>query len=75
MSSAEKTGHVVAFAFPFGSHPAPLLHLVRRLAAALPSVRFSYFNTTGSNQKLFSQVDLRGCDNVKAYNVEDGEPD
>ncbi|KAG8367696.1 hypothetical protein BUALT_Bualt16G0099900 [Buddleja alternifolia] len=67
--------HVVAFAFPFGSHPTPLLHLVQRLAAAAPDVRFSYFNTTNSNQKVFSKANLHGYDNIKPYNVSDGAPE
>ncbi|KAI3472446.1 hypothetical protein Pfo_029566 [Paulownia fortunei] len=73
--SAEEKAHVVAFAFPFGSHPTPLLHLVQRLAAAAPGVSFSYFNTTGSNQKVLSKANLHGYDNIKAYNVEDGAPE
>ncbi|EYU34276.1 hypothetical protein ABFS82_11G026400 [Erythranthe guttata] len=75
--SAEKNVHVAAFAFPFGSHPTPLLHLVQRLAAAAsPAVRFSYFNTAGSNRKLFPAANLLpGHDNIKAYDVEDGVPE
>lgn len=72
--SAEKKGHVVALAFPFGAHPAALFQLVQRLAAAAPSVRFSYFNTAGSNQKFFSNVDVNSCSNIKVYDV-DGVPD
>ncbi|KAK6127061.1 hypothetical protein DH2020_039202 [Rehmannia glutinosa] len=74
MSAEQKKGHVVAFAFPFGSHPTPLLHLVQRLAAAAPGVNFSYFNTAESNQKVLPTADLKSYDNIKAYDVEDGAP-
>ncbi|KAK6127037.1 hypothetical protein DH2020_039215 [Rehmannia glutinosa] len=75
MSAQQKKGHVVAFAFPFGSHPTPLLHLVQRLAAAAPGVNFSYFNTAESNQKVLPTADLKSYDNIKAYDVEDGLPE
>ncbi|KAK6151500.1 hypothetical protein DH2020_014135 [Rehmannia glutinosa] len=76
MSAQQKKGHVVAFAFPFGSHPTPLLHLVQRLAAAAPpGVNFSYFNTAESNQKVLPNADLKSYDNIKAYDVEDGLPE
>ncbi|PIN01048.1 UDP-glucuronosyl and UDP-glucosyl transferase [Handroanthus impetiginosus] len=73
--SAAETAHVVAFAFPFGSHPTPLLHLVQRLAAAAPTVHFSYFNTKKSNHNVFSKANLHVYDNIKAYDVEDGLPE
>ncbi|KAL8461328.1 hypothetical protein ACS0TY_032709 [Phlomoides rotata] len=71
----EKIAHVVAFAFPFGAHPIALLHLMQSLAAAAPTVRFSYFNTAGSNHKFFSNLGKNSCPNIKVYNVEDGVPD
>ncbi|KAK4594718.1 hypothetical protein RGQ29_018428 [Quercus rubra] len=66
--------HVAVLAFPFGCHPWPLLNLACKLAWATPHVRFSFFNTSKSNQRLFStsQVDLP--DNLKAYDVADGVP-
>ncbi|XP_027174029.1 anthocyanidin 3-O-glucosyltransferase 2-like [Coffea eugenioides] len=73
--SATKKSHVAALTFPFASHPSVLLHLVQRLAAAAPSVTFSFFNTTVSNQKLFSRIKLHGWDNVKAYDIYDGAPE
>ncbi|KAL0307524.1 UNVERIFIED_CONTAM: Flavonol 3-O-glucosyltransferase [Sesamum angustifolium] len=74
MSARKYTPHVVAFAFPFGSHPTPLLHLIQWLATALPGTHFSYFNTARSNQRVLSKVNLHGYDNVKAYDVDDGAP-
>lgn len=75
--SLAKNAHLAAFAFPFGSHPTPLLHLVKQLAAASPQVQFSYFNTKSSNQKVFSKVDsTHGHENnIKIYDVDDGVPD
>ncbi|KAL2502172.1 UDP-glycosyltransferase 78D2 [Forsythia ovata] len=71
----EKKAHVAVFPFPFGSHPTALLHLVQRLAAAAPAVQFSYFNTTNSNQKVFSKMNLNGYDNIRSYNIDDGVPE
>ncbi|CAK9142291.1 unnamed protein product [Ilex paraguariensis] len=68
-------GHVAVFAFPFGTHAAPLLTLVQRLAAAAPNLRFSFFCSTQSNQKAFSRVKHEGFDNIKPYNVADGVPE
>ncbi|KAL6539636.1 hypothetical protein OROHE_011407 [Orobanche hederae] len=75
MSAEEKKAHVVAFAFPFGSHPTALLHLVQRLASAAPGVNFSYFNTAESNQKVLPNANLRSYGNIKEYDVVDGAPE
>ena len=72
--SSTDHAHVAVLAFPFGCHPWPLLNLTCKLALAIPHVRFSFFNTSKSNQRLFStsQVDLP--DNLKAYDVAAGVP-
>lgn len=44
--------HVLAF--PFGSHAAPLLELIRSIASSAPDVMFSFFRTSRSNKSLFS---------------------
>ncbi|GFQ07924.1 UDP-glycosyltransferase 78d2 [Phtheirospermum japonicum] len=75
MSTDTKNPHVVAFAFPFGSHPTPLLHLVQRLAAAAPGANFSYFNTAESNRKVLANANLQSCVNIKAYDIVDGAPE
>ncbi|KAL6331675.1 hypothetical protein AAG906_014325 [Vitis piasezkii] len=67
--------HVAVFAFPFATHAAPLLSLVRRLARAVPSARFSFFNTAKSNGLIFSGPKDDVDDNIKAYNVADGMPE
>ncbi|CAA3030384.1 anthocyanidin 3-O-glucosyltransferase-like [Olea europaea subsp. europaea] len=65
--------HIGVLAFPFGSHAAPLLTLVRRLAAASSSdIIFSFFNTEKSNCAIFSGQEF---DNIKAYDVWDGTPE
>ncbi|XP_051127239.1 flavonol 3-O-glucosyltransferase F3GT2-like [Andrographis paniculata] len=68
--SAAGNAHVVVFAFPFGSHAAALLDLARRMAAAAPGVRFSFFSTAATNRKV---ADLPS--NLKVYDVDDGVPD
>ncbi|KAJ6360945.1 hypothetical protein OIU77_004884 [Salix suchowensis] len=72
------SNHVAVFAFPFGTHAAPLLAVVRRLAASSPSTHFSFFSTQQSNSSIFS-VDKQNMDfmqsNIKAYDVSDGVPE
>lgn len=66
--------HVAVFAFPFGTHAAPLLLLVRRLARAVPTAKFSFFSTAKSNAYIFSKHD--DVDHkITVYNVSDGVPD
>ncbi|KAI7733673.1 hypothetical protein M8C21_019164 [Ambrosia artemisiifolia] len=67
-----RTRHVGVFAFPFASHPTHLLNVVRRLAAAAPTVVFSFFSTERTNRALFTK---RGCDNILRYDVSDGIPE
>lgn len=56
--------HVAVCAFPFGTHAAPLLLLVQRLAAALPDVRFSFLNTERSNAALFKAINVTAFPNI-----------
>ncbi|PIA37061.1 hypothetical protein AQUCO_03100073v1 [Aquilegia coerulea] len=68
--------HVAVLAFPFGTHAAPLLNLVKRLAVAAPHITFSFFNTAKSNASIFGTNEENGkLDNVNAYNVDDGVPE
>uniref|UniRef100_A0A5B7BAS6 Glycosyltransferase n=1 Tax=Davidia involucrata TaxID=16924 RepID=A0A5B7BAS6_DAVIN len=70
------TRHIGVLAFPFGTHAAPLLTLVRRLAAAAPDLRFSFFSTEKSNASIFWRRNGdRFFDNIKPYNVWDGLPE
>ncbi|XP_059636261.1 flavonol 3-O-glucosyltransferase F3GT2-like [Cornus florida] len=73
-SGAEQ--HIAILAFPFGTHAAPLLTLVRSLAAACaPNVRFSFFSTAKSNASIFSgSKPSDEFHNIRAYNVWDGMP-
>ena len=65
--------HVAVLAFPFGSHAAPLLSLVRRLAVTTAaSTVFSFLNTSRSNETIFPCKD--GVPNVMVCDVEDGLP-
>lgn len=63
--------HIAVFAFPYGTHAAPILHLVRMLANSNPSVRFSFFTTAKSKISLFSGQDPG---NIRAYEISDGLP-
>uniref|UniRef100_A0A2N9H1Y2 UDP-glycosyltransferases domain-containing protein n=1 Tax=Fagus sylvatica TaxID=28930 RepID=A0A2N9H1Y2_FAGSY len=68
--------HVAVLAFPFSSHPWSLFNLACKLARAAPHVRFSFFNTSKSNRRLFSTSQLADLpDNLKAYDVADGVPE
>nr|URQ29614.1 anthocyanidin 3-o-glucosyltransferase [Sinningia speciosa] len=67
--------HIGVLAFPFGTHAAPLLNLVQRLAAAsAPGVKFSFLNTSSSNKEIFPERVLGTNDNIRAYDVWDGMP-
>ncbi|XP_011069886.1 anthocyanidin 3-O-glucosyltransferase-like [Sesamum indicum] len=67
--------HIGVLAFPFGTHAAPLLALVRRLSASAPNTRFSFFNSTVSNSTLFSERVSDSYDNIRKYDVWDGTPE
>uniref|UniRef100_A0A2N9GBD6 Glycosyltransferase n=1 Tax=Fagus sylvatica TaxID=28930 RepID=A0A2N9GBD6_FAGSY len=73
-TSPESDPHVAVLAFPFGCHPWPLLSLACKLAFTTPHVRFSFFNTSKSNLKLFSTSQADLPNNFKAYDVLDGVP-
>lgn len=66
--------HVAVLAFPFGTHAAPLLSLVKRIATEAPKVTFSFFSTTTTNDTLFSRSN-EFLPNIKHYNVHDGLPE
>jgi len=74
MSETTNAGekHVAVLAFPFGTHAAPLLSLVSRIAATAPNVYFSFFCTSNSNNSVFSN---EGLNNIKPYDVYDGLPE
>ncbi|XP_059461979.1 flavonoid 3-O-glucosyltransferase-like [Corylus avellana] len=71
----EMKKHVVALAFPFGSHAAPLLRLVNRIATTAPQVKFSFFSTSTSNRSIFSDSTNQVNINIKPYDVADGLPE
>ncbi|XP_010526335.1 PREDICTED: anthocyanidin 3-O-glucosyltransferase 7-like [Tarenaya hassleriana] len=67
--------HIAVLAFPFTTHAAPLLSLVRRISAVSVAgeIRFHFFSTRRSNAALFSG-DGGGGD-VEAHDVWDGVPE
>ncbi|XP_058113795.1 anthocyanidin 3-O-glucosyltransferase 7-like [Magnolia sinica] len=73
---APKKPHVAIFAFPFGTHAAPLLSLSRRLAANAANASFSFFSTPKSNGSLSSIFAASApLPNLKIYDVSDGVPE
>lgn len=69
--------HVAIFAFPFGSHAAPLLNLITRLSKSSPNVKFSFFCTNSCNKSLFNNNQKCFDDEklIKPYNIPDGLPE
>ncbi|KAH7569352.1 hypothetical protein JRO89_XS06G0150000 [Xanthoceras sorbifolium] len=65
--------HIAVFAFPFATHAAPVLSLVRKLSESAPDVSFSFFNTAQSNGSLFSKDD--DFERVKPRSVDTGLPE
>ncbi|CAK7344584.1 unnamed protein product [Dovyalis caffra] len=65
--------HIAVLAFPFATHAAPLLSLVRKLSTMAPQTKFSFFSTKQSNNKLFQNGGR--LENIKPYNVNDGLPE
>ncbi|KAK3221469.1 hypothetical protein Dsin_008494 [Dipteronia sinensis] len=65
--------HIAVFAFPFTTHAAPLLSLVRKLSESAPNVKFCLFNTAKSNRSFFyKDVDF---ERVKPQSVDIGLPE
>ncbi|PRQ36589.1 putative flavonol 3-O-glucosyltransferase [Rosa chinensis] len=67
--------NVAVLVFPFTSHPAALLRLLRSISTVCPDMQFTFFNISRSNSSLFSGSGNKGCANIKPYNVWDGLPD
>ncbi|KAH0462734.1 hypothetical protein IEQ34_010309 [Dendrobium chrysotoxum] len=69
-SSLPRPPHVALFAFPFGSHVAPLYSLARALAAAAPSAIFSFVSTAKTLESL-----PRTAGNLRLLPFEEEIPD
>ncbi|XP_031285385.1 anthocyanidin 3-O-glucosyltransferase 7-like [Pistacia vera] len=65
--------HIAVLTFPFTSHVPPLLSLIRKLSAAAPDVKFSFFSTAQVNASYFSNDDE--FDKIKPFNVDSGLPE
>ncbi|MED6197204.1 hypothetical protein PIB30_054417, partial [Stylosanthes scabra] len=72
MAENKKAGHVAVFAFPFGSHPAPLFNLVLKLSHSAPNLSFSFISTQQSNNALISKSQSPQNNNINFYNIKDG---
>nr|AFJ52972.1 UDP-glycosyltransferase 1 [Linum usitatissimum] len=69
--------HVVVLSFPFGTHAAPLLAVVKRLAALSPATHFSFFGTEQSNASAFKNqaAAVSESPNLRAHMVWNGIPE
>nr|WGJ64307.1 UGT154 [Lysionotus pauciflorus] len=67
--------HIGVLAFPFGTHATPLLNLVQKLANSTPGIQFSFFNSSSSNETIFSTYVSETFDNIRPHQVWDGKPD
>ncbi|XP_073276956.1 anthocyanidin 3-O-glucosyltransferase-like [Primulina huaijiensis] len=67
--------HIGVLAFPFGTHATPLLSLVQQLANSTTGIQFSFFNSSSSNETIFSTYVLETFDNIRPHEVWDGKPD
>ncbi|CAJ1941908.1 unnamed protein product [Sphenostylis stenocarpa] len=67
--------HVAVLAFPYGTHAAPLMNLVRRAAAEAPEVTFSFFSTKRSNASVFAGLNQEQLHNIRPYDIDDGLPE
>lgn len=65
--------HIAVLTFPFTSHVPPLLSLIRKLSAAAPDVKFSFFSTAQVNASYFSNDEE--FDKIKPFNVDSGLPE
>ncbi|XP_054803243.1 anthocyanidin 3-O-glucosyltransferase 7-like [Prosopis cineraria] len=75
-ASPDRSRHVAVFAFPYGTHAAPLLNLVVKLAHAAPHVSFSFFTTPQSKHSLLSsKLSNTIPENIRFYTVSDGITD
>ncbi|KAI3931153.1 hypothetical protein MKX01_029343 [Papaver californicum] len=71
--ASKKPNHVIVMAFPYGTHAIPLFNLVRKLAIQAPTLTFSFFSTSKSNQSVFGTSNNLPS-NIKPYEVDDGVP-
>ncbi|XP_028787495.1 anthocyanidin 3-O-glucosyltransferase 7-like [Neltuma alba] len=74
-TGSDRNRHVAVFAFPYGTHAAPLLNLVVKLARAAPHSTVSFFTTQQSKHSLLSSKFSNTIpQNIKFFSVSDGIP-
>ncbi|XP_058224805.1 anthocyanidin 3-O-galactosyltransferase 3GT6 [Rhododendron vialii] len=73
MTNSSKDRHVAVLPFPFSTHAAPILSIIRRLASAAPNVTFSFFSTPQSIQTLFPSENREN--NIRPHATSDGVPE
>ncbi|WCJ19162.1 Flavonol 3-O-glucosyltransferase [Euphorbia peplus] len=66
------SSHVAVFAFPFGTHVAPLFSISNHIAKLSPNSHFSFFCTTKANTNVLSKLPVQ--ENVKICDLRDGLP-
>lgn len=67
--------HVAVLVFPFASHTAPMLTVVRQISDSAPDALFSFFGTKTSNGQVFPKDNPEGLKNIRPCYVEDGLPE
>ncbi|XP_065869907.1 anthocyanidin 3-O-glucosyltransferase 7-like [Euphorbia lathyris] len=73
MEKKDFSGHVVVFAFPFGTHVTPLFSIINRIASLSPDTHFSFFCTLKANNSVVAKYSSQP--NVKICDLSDGIPD
>lgn len=73
MTNSSKDRHVAVLPFPFSTHAAPILSIIRHLASAGPDVTFSFFSTPQSIQTLFPSENREN--NIRPHAISDGVPE
>ncbi|EEF42341.1 anthocyanidin 3-O-glucosyltransferase 7 [Ricinus communis] len=75
MSPTTIDHHIVVFAFPFGSHVAPLFSIIHKLAICSPTTHFSFFCIPVCNKSILSSYKHNMQQNIKIHDLWDGVPD
>lgn len=65
--------NIAVFAFPIGTHAAPLFSFIRQISTAAPDIKFFFFSTAESNAAIFSKEET--LDKIIPCNVWNGCPE
>lgn len=65
--------NVAVFAFPVGTHAAPLFSFIRQISTAAPGLKFFFFSTAESNASTFPKEET--LDRITPCHVSNGLPE